>query len=33
MVKKRDMNVTIEEIENKWALLGEPFEIMSLKGG
>jgi len=32
MVKKRDMNVTIEEIENKWALLGEPFEIMSLKG-
>ena len=33
MVKKMDMNETIEGIEDKWALLGEPFEIMSLRGG
>ena len=33
MVKKKDMNETIEGMENKWALLGEPFEIMSLRGG
>jgi len=24
--EKKDMNVTIEGIEDKWALLGEPFE-------
>ena len=26
MVKKMGMNMAIEGIENKWALLGEPFE-------
>ena len=33
MMKKMDMDKTIEGIENKWALLGEPFEIMSVIGG
>jgi hypothetical protein len=28
-----DMNVTIEGIENKGALFGEPFEIMPVIGG
>lgn len=33
IVKKMDMNVTIKGIEKKWALLGEPFEIVSVIGG
>jgi hypothetical protein len=33
MVKKMDMNLAIEGMEDKWALLGEPFEIRSLRGG
>jgi hypothetical protein len=31
--EKKDMNETIEGMGNKWALFGEPFEIMSLRGG